>query len=140
MYCIGVPSCNGYAPQRKLKFDDEEHLRAILRSSEKGFIKYFDKIDSISKHIFIDNPFNIMLEEADNKTIYYQMLALRNYIAHESPESRKKYITTCLNNREFIEPSDYLMEIRRRTSKSNYTTFMNKIDEISTLILESPLL
>ena len=44
------------------------------------------------------------------------MITLRNYIAHESNESRTKYIKTCLGNGTFIEPDSYLTKINRRTS------------------------
>mgnify|MGYP007054247817 FL=1 len=67
------------------------------------------------------------------------MTSLRNYIAHKSGESRLKYIKTCLGNGDFIEPSAYLLKKNRRTSKSNYTIFVERIIEISELILEAPL-
>lgn len=68
-----------------------------------------------------------------------QMITLRNYIAHESGEARIKYVKTCLGNGQFIEPSTYLLKKNKRTSKSNYTIYIEKIIEISDLILEEPL-
>lgn len=67
------------------------------------------------------------------------MITLRNYIAHESNESRTKYIKTCLGNGTFIEPDSYLTKINRRTSSSYYTIYINKIIEISDLILDPPI-
>lgn len=137
-YCVGNESGKWYCPQRKLAFLDKEHLRAILKG-EKQYVDYIKKIEALSKHIFIDNPFNIIFDVADNNTIFNQMTTLRNYIAHESGESRQKYIKTCLGNGDFIEHSAYLLKKNRRTSKSNYTIFIEKIIEISELILERPL-
>lgn len=137
-YCIGIESSKGYCPQRKLAFSDKEHLRAVLRG-EKQYVDYIKKIETLSKHIFIDNPFNIIFDVADNTTMFNQMTALRNYIAHESGESKTKYIKTCLGNGEFIEPYTYLLKKNRKTSKSNYTLFVEKIAEISDLILDKPL-
>ena len=67
------------------------------------------------------------------------MMMLRNYIAHESSESRKRYIKTCLSNGTFVEPSTFLMKKNKRNSKSNYTIFIEKIEEISDMILEPPI-
>ena len=137
-YCVGIESNKRYCPQRKLAFTDKEHLRAILKG-DKQYVDYIKKIESLSKHIFVDNPFNIIFDVADNSTIMNQMIALRNYIAHESGESKVKYIKTCLGNGQFIEPFEYLIKKNRRTSKSNYTIFIEKIIELSDMILDRPL-
>lgn len=136
-YCVGIESNLGYCPQRKLMFIDKEHLRAILRG-DKQYVDYIKKIEALSKHIFWDNPFNIIFDVADNSTLMNQMITLRNYIAHESGEAKVKYIKTCLGNGAFIEPSMYLTRKNRRTSKSNYTIFVEKIIELSDMILERP--
>ena len=138
-YCIGVSSGKGYSPNRKLEFNDKEHLRAVLKG-DKQYMDYIKKIESLSKHIFVDNPFDLIFQVADNNTIFNQMIALRNYIAHESLESRKRYIENCLGGGQFIEPYKYLAKINRRKSKSNYTVFMDKIEEISDMILETPII
>lgn len=137
-YCVGIESNTRYCPQRKLAFTDKEHLRAVLKG-DKQYVEYIKKIESLSKHIFVDNPFNIIFDVADNSTIMNQMMALRNYIAHESGESKVKYIKTCLGNGQFIEPCEYLIKKNRRTSKSNYTIFIEKIIELSDMILDRPL-
>lgn len=137
-YCVGIASDQGYCPQRKLAFADKEHLRAILRG-DKQYVDYIKKIEALSKHIFFDNPFNAIFEVADNLTLMNQMITLRNYIAHESGEAKRKYIKTCLGNGQFIEPAVYLIKKNRRTSKSNYTIFVEKIIELSDMILERPL-
>ena len=136
-YCIGIPSSKAYCPERKLNFIDEEHLRAILKGDKK-YIDYIKKIETLSPHIFINNPFNIIFSVAENNSIFDEMIALRNYIAHESSESKQKYIKTCLGNGEFIEPGQFLTKINRRTSTSYYTIYVNKIIEISDLILDPP--
>ncbi len=137
-YCIGQLNSKGYCPQRKLAFSDEEHLRAVLKG-DKSYVDYLKKIESVSKFIFIDNPFNVIFDVADNSTIMGQMMALRNYIAHESNEAKTKYINTCLGGRNFIEPSLFLINKNKKTAKSNYTIYIEKITQISDLILEKPL-
>lgn len=138
-YCIGVCSGKGYCPKRKLNFTDKEHLRAVLKG-DKQYMDYIKKIESLSKHIFVDNPFDLIFQVADNNTIFNQMIALRNYIAHESLESKKRYVDTCLGGGQFIEPHKYLAKVNRRKSKSNYTLYMDKIREISEMILEEPII
>lgn len=137
-YCIGKESGKGYCPQRKLEFTDKEHLRAILKG-DKQYVEYIKKIESLSKHIFVDNPFNIIFDVADNLTIMNQMMILRNYIAHESGEARTRYVKTCLGNGMFIEPCQYLIKKNRRNSKSNYSIFIEKIVSLSDMILEKSL-
>ena len=137
-YCIGEENSKGYCPDRKLAFTDEEHLNAVLKG-DKQYIDYLKKIESLSKHIFVDNPFNVIFDVAENSDIMNKMIVLRNYIAHESPESKTKYIRTCLGGGVYIEPCDYLTKKNRRTSKSNYTIFIDKINEISDLVLDPPL-
>ena len=67
------------------------------------------------------------------------MMALRNYIAHESNEAKTKYVNTCLGGRSFIEPSSFLSNKNKKSAKSNYTIYIEKITQISDLILEKPL-
>ena len=137
-YCIGTVNSKGYCPQRKLAFVDEAQLDAVLKG-DKQYVDYLKKIESLSKHIFVDNPFNVIFDVADNATYINQMMALRNYIAHESSESRSKYLHTCLSNKAFVEPCDFLMSKNKRNSRSYYTIYINKILQISDLILEKPI-
>lgn len=137
-YCVGEASGQGFCPLRKLQFENREHLRAVLKG-EKQYVEYVKKIQQLSKHIFIDNPFNVIFDVAENFTALEQMIALRNYIAHESAESRKRYINQCLGGGRFISPSQYLVKMNRRVSKSNYTIFVDKMVQISELLLDIPI-
>lgn len=138
MYCVGRKSSLDYLPSRKLNFSDEEHLRVVLSDGNKSYVDYINKIEKLGKHIFEKSPFNVIYEVADNYTLFYKMTCMRNYIAHESEESRKKYKEACLGNSEFIDVGEYLLKINRRKSKTNYTICIEKIIEISDLILNPP--
>lgn len=138
-YAVGMSSGKGYCPNRKLNFIDKEHLRAVLKG-DKQYMDYIKKIESLSRHIFVDNPFDLIFQVEDNNTVFNQMISLRNYIAHESPESKKRFVDTCLGGGQFVEPHRYLTKINKRKSKSNYTIYMEKILEISELILEKPII
>ena len=131
-YCIGQMSSEGYIPKRRLEFDTLEQLRNIINSGKKqNYIDYIDKIKSISKDIFEENPFDILLEDSENVTIFNQMISIRNCIAHESDYSKKVYQDACLGNSTYKSPGNFLMSKNKRKSKSNYAIYIDKIKSIS---------
>lgn len=131
-YAIGESSIAGYTPNRKLEFSDEEHLNVFMKQNKK-FVNYFDCIQNFSKHIFSENPFSCILE-TEYATYMRQMYSLRNFIVHESEESKTTYKKTCLSNDTFIEPYQYLLKINKQTHKNMYSTFITKIIEMSDII------
>lgn len=137
MYSLGISNSLGYCPNRKLRFDNEKQLRAILNGGEsKPYIEYIKKIESLSKYFFDDDPFKIIFEYSNYTTRINQMTYIRNYIAHESDTSKKKYIDSCLCGKPFIEPGVFLQSKNKRYSKSNFSIFVDTIIEISNLILQ----
>lgn len=137
-YCLGQESAKGYKPRRKLEFKDDVQLKAILKNDNRSYIDYLKKIESLSKHIFEDNPFSIIFETSDS-SLFDSMIILRNYIVHESYESRKKFEDTCIHrNDSTIEAGDYLLNVKRGTNRTNYDIFIEKIKQISELILDFP--
>lgn len=132
-YSIGKSSSKGYKPDRKLMFVDEQHLYSILKDN-RSYVDYIEKIKKISNQIFYFNPFFPIIESADYADYFNKMTVLRNYIAHESEESKKKYIKICLNQNNYIEPYDYLKKMNKKYSIPNYSVFINKIIEVSELI------
>lgn len=135
-YCLGQMSECGYKPKRRLKFDDVEQLRNILESGKRmNYIDYIEKIKTLSKDIFQENPFSILLEDADNVTLFNQMTMLRNCIAHESSYSKKKYQESCLGNRNYITPGEFLMSLNKKKSKPYYSIYIEKIISISSGLL-----
>lgn len=138
LYSTGKASSMGYIPKRKLLFIDEQHLNYILNDKNKGYINYIEKIKTISEHIFEDNknPFDLIFQDSNYYNYFNQIQAIRNYIAHESQESRKKYIKSVLNNKDFIEPYIHLKKINRKFSKSYYSLYVEKIKEMSEIIID----
>ena len=137
-YSTGNESDRGYKPSRKLEFEDEKHLKAVLKNSNSSYVNYLDKIKSLSKHIF-DNekdPFGLIFSDAGYSGYYNKMQILRNYIAHESEESKNKYIREVLNNKSFIEPYKHLFSTNRKNSKTFYSIYIEKITEITEILIE----
>lgn len=143
-YGTGQTGTYGYEPERKLEFIDESHLSNFLLSVQnKPYIDYFNTIQKVSKHIFVESkdPFGLFFLDSNYMNSYNQIVAIRNYIAHESSEARKKYIKLCLNNKDedFTEPVNFLKELKRNVtpSQSNYSYYTDLIIQICDII-ENP--
>jgi len=137
-YCIGNISHKAYCPNRKLNFIDEEHLNAIIKKENRGFVNHYESIFKLSEHIFFDNPFEIISRDAILTSEFNNMKIIRDYIAHESSHARSKYESVLLNNKAFIEPFEFLQKTRRGTAKSNYTHYIEALKNSSEYLLTGP--
>lgn len=137
-YSIGNSSIEGYCPNRTLCFLDDTHLNSVIRNKNKGFVNYYENITELSQHIFIDNPFEIITTDSVFSSEFNNMKILRNYIAHESQFAENKYIISLLNNRSFIEPYLFLEKNRKNTGKSNFTTYVEIMNNTSEYLLKGP--
>ena len=136
-YALGNASEKGYSPKLKIRFQDEEQFNALMRQKGKNYVEYLDRIESLSPHIFVDNPFDILLSDANIKTSYEQMKAIRNYIAHESGEAKSKLINKCFNGNDsrFVEPNDYLQTREKSTKDTFYTYYVKTIENVVNLLI-----
>lgn len=137
-YAIGNTSIHGYCPIRRLTFDDINHLNKLIKKENRSFVNHFEVIKNISDCFFTDNPFNIIKTDSTYTTIISHMKFIRDYIAHESTAAKSKYIQNVLNNRPFIEPFQHLLSIKRSTSKSYYTYYIESLRDISNFIINTP--
>jgi len=137
-YAIGNASIHGYCPPRRLTFDDLDHLNKVIKKENRSFVNHFEVIKNISDCFFTNNPFDIIKTDPNYSTIINQMKVIRDYIAHESSAAKQKYIVSILNNRPFIEPHQHLLSIKRGTSLSYYTYYINSIKDISNFIINTP--
>lgn len=138
-YATGATSEEGFSPNLKLRFTDEEQLNVFLRDGNRTYIDYPAQIKKLSKHIFLKDPFDVIFLDADTNDAYCQIVALRNYIVHESGEAKTKMIKVCFGGREdhFKAPNDFLLT-RHRTNKTYYTYYIDKIDSIAKLLVNPP--
>lgn len=136
-YSTGQKSEKGYAPKLKIKFQDEEQFNVFMRQGSKLYVEYLDRIEKLSRHIFDSDPFDILLHDANLSPALDQMKALRNYIAHESGEAKRKLINTCFNGDEkkFIEPNDFLKSKEKTTKQTYYTFYINMIKNIIEILI-----
>lgn len=135
-YAIGNPSEAGHKPNLLLQFNSEEQLNAFLRGDKK-YVEYTKKIENLSKHIFLNNPFDVIFLDSNNKSAFNQMVAIRNYIAHESGEAKKKLINLCFNgnDEDFREPNQFLQEREPITKDTYFTYYLNTIRNICNLLI-----
>ena len=135
-YSLGQPSETGYLPKLRIQFQSEEQFNAFMIEGNKKYIEYIDKIDKLSKHIFENDPFDILHSDLKYKNAMEEIKALRNYIAHESIEAKRKVINTCFSGSEkkFLEPNDYLKSKEKNTKDSYYTYYTSCVSEIIELI------
>lgn len=136
-YSIGKYSYNG-EDIRRLSFSDELHFKKFMMG-EKQYIEYLTKIENVSDSIFMEgrNPFDIINNDIEYSNTYRLLRALRNHIAHESEESRKRYIKMlCGGNVDnFKEPNTYLKEWKKGSNTvTNYTHFLESIKKMAYLI------
>lgn len=136
IYATGGVSETGYAPNLLISFSDESQLNVFLRSENKTYIDYLSKIEVLSKHIFKDNPFDVVYLDSDNRKVYNDILYMRNYIAHESGESKTKIIRHLFGNNysKFMEPNDYL-QTKEKNSKNTYYTYYTEAIRNMTILL-----
>ncbi len=94
-YALGKSSIRDFVPERKLPFENEQHLRGILKEKSKDYLDLnVDRIKNLSEHIFLNtqnNPFFNTYEDAHFKKNYNEMKIIRDYLAHLSQESKNKY-------------------------------------------------
>lgn len=137
-YSIGISSETGYIAERKLLFENEQHLKAILKNNNANYVNYSEKIQSLSKEIFLSekDPFSLVFRDPRLNDAYQKMVILRNYIAHESNESKKKYTETLIITGPFLEPGEWLIKKPRNNPKTNYTIFIEIIEEIIGILIK----
>lgn len=139
-YATGNTSEMGFCPDLKLRFVDESQLNAFLRDGNRTYIEYPTQIKKLSKHIFENDPFDIIFVDSTNSTAYSQIITIRNYIAHESGESELKMIKSCFGGRQdhFKEPNDYLLSKEKTTNTTYYTYYTNIIKNVVALLVNLP--
>lgn len=139
-YATGNASETGYMPHLKVQFLDEEHFNIFMREGNKKYVEYLDKIEKLSPHIFQDNPFDIILLDANIKPAFEQMKTIRNYIAHESGEAKRKLINTCFSgdDRHFTEPNIFLLSREKTTGNTYYTYYTEIIKNVVDFLISAP--
>lgn len=112
----------------RISFDDREHFKNVTG------IQYLDtspKTKKLVDQIFTNTNIISVFFDSQDSTFFEQMKFLRNYIAHESEESKNKYLRKTLNSDVFVEPNQFLMTRNRNEVDSVYARFINLVKTYS---------
>jgi len=137
-YALGEEGKDAYKPIRRVEFSDKEHFEGLLKC-EKKYIDYVKKIQEVKKFIFNEQncPFNKVFSSAEFMSRFKQMQYIRNYVAHQSEESRNQYIKKVLEPSgvsTFIKVDTFLKRINRQRSISNYAIYIEALEFHSEII------
>lgn len=139
LYCIGEKSIENYCPDRKLVFEDEKHLNAVINKNNNSYINHYDAVFKLSEHIFVNNPFEIISRDVNYCSDILNMKTIRDFIAHESNHSKANYSKRVLSGSSvFLKPSDFLIKNKKSTNKSYFTYYVNLMKKSSEYILKGP--
>lgn len=138
-YSIGRKSIQRYKPKRKLGFSSSDQLYDVIRGTNRSYIDIPKLIKTISPHIFKDNddPFFLLFSDPIFANNYQKMQFIRNFIAHESEESKSKYINNVLNSfniTSFINAHEFLLR-NNISGISYYTMFIEIIKRYSNVLV-----
>jgi len=127
-YALGEEGKENYKPTRRVEFHDKEHFEGLLKC-DKQYIDYIKKIQEVKKFIFIETncPFNKVFSSSEFISTFKRMQVIRNFIAHQSEESKNKYIKKVLEPSgisTFIKVDTFLKKINRQRSISNYSIYI----------------
>lgn len=117
----------------RIVFEDREHFKGI---TGLDYLDTSPKTKKLVEKIFAeDNQISFFFNSSDAQ-FFDEMKTLRNYIAHESEESKRKYLIKTLKNPDsgFMEPNDFLKSKRKRERDSVYTKFINLVQTYSKAI------
>ena len=121
--------------KRRILFDDTEHFKKV---TNLPFLDTSNKTKELVSQIFQnDNRFSVFFDSEDS-TFFEHMKFLRNYIAHESYESKTKYINKTLHganvntdDKGVISPNEFLKYREKHQVNSEYTRFIELVTKYS---------
>jgi hypothetical protein len=136
-YATGGEGKNGYKPIRRLEFSDITHLEKVVKKTTDEFIDV-KRIKQIARSVFDDNnPFTKFFDDAQADPLFQKMTVIRNYLAHESNDSRSKYnvsIMNAYNISVYEEPYTFLS----KENSKYYNLFVTTLKNYAGVILECP--
>lgn len=139
-YSLKDEGKNNFKPVLRINFIDEDHLFGLLKC-DKVYIDYIKKIQEVKKFIFeeISCPFNKVFSTSEFQTYFSQIKILRDFIAHQSKESKYKYLTKVLNPNginTYIKADTFLKKINTNKSKSYYSIYIDSLKFYSEIICD----
>jgi len=140
LYSLGSEGKNHFTPILRINFENEEHLDGLLRC-DKQYIDYIKKIESIKEYIFIEEscPFNKVFSTSKFTTYFREIQILRNFIAHQSKESKDKYRNRVLKPKgipQYIKVKTFLAKQNKKENISHYAIYIKAMEFYSEIICD----
>lgn len=134
-YASGDVSSKGYIPKRKLAFVSPEHLHNFFDVLKKGYMETLESgIKDYSKHIFLEDPFALIVQDTKLWSDYNKARIIRNYLMHQSGSAEKEYREHIPDNKTgLIEPYKDLLKMT--SSKSLYSQLTESLSNISEILV-----
>lgn len=141
VYALGGKGKNNFAPILRVEFEDKEHLLGFIKCNNQ-YIDYIKKIQEVKEFIFqIDTcPFNKIFSTSEFTTYFKEIQILRNFIAHQSQESKDKYQRKVLRPKginNYILAKTFLQRINRQQNISYYSIYVKAIIFYSEIICDA---
>lgn len=141
LYSLGKKGKNNFSPKLRIEFEDEEHLLGFLKC-DKQYVDYIKKITEIKEYIFLQGtcPFKKVFDTSKFQTYFKQIQLLRNFIAHQSEESKRKYIEKVLRTNgqnSYIKANTFLNKINRNKNVSYYSIYIDAMKFYSEIICDA---
>jgi len=140
LYALGGQGKNTFAPTLRISFENEKHLEGFLKC-DKQYIDYIKKIPKIKEFIFIEDscPFSKVFSTAKFTTYFKEIQILRNFIAHQSKESKDKYQRNILRAKginQYIKVKTFLGKMNSGENITYYTIYINAMKFYSEIICD----
>ncbi len=140
-YAIGEQNKIGFSPQKKLNFTTDSQLKEVITNDTKLYLELSkDRLEKLSKHIFEDaqNPFLGAFNDSIFSQKFLKMRIIRNFIAHESPESKNQYeqkVLKSYNITEYLFLKDFFQKnisfLNQQNLQETKSIFNDYIDLLS---------
>jgi hypothetical protein len=139
-YALGGQGKNTFSPILRINFEDETHLEGFLKC-DKQYIDYIKKIEKIKEFIFLEEscPFNKVFSTSKFTTYFKDIQILRNFIAHQSKESKDRYRNKILKPKginQYIKVKTFLTKINKKENISYYSIYINAMKFYSEVICD----
>lgn len=111
----------------RISFEDRDHFKGVTG------VNYLDtskKTKKLVENIFCENNKISFFFNSQDSGFFEEMKYLRNYIAHESKESKNRYINVTLNTYHldgFVEPNVFLRWKKTSERDTIYTKFIKLV-------------
>ena len=140
LYSLGGQGKNSFSPTLRISFENENHLEGFLKC-DKQYIDYIKKIPKIKEFIFIEDscPFSKVFSTSRFNTYFKEIQILRNFIAHQSRESKDKYQKNILRPKginQYIKVKTFLGRKNSQENITNYTIYINAMKFYSEIICD----